>query len=131
MCIICGQEKQGYPVEDDPVLASIRAAKQRLNISTGNALVCCPEDLGKAKAKRARFEKQLMIYSALGACLLLISLFAGRFPYSLVYGFLAAVFTVSLSLVTYYPRVAVPKTEGEKADKPLQPKEGAGEASGG
>lgn len=133
VCIVCGQEKGAYPVEDDIVLRSIRSVKQATHSSTGNVLMVCADDVETARAKRSRFEKTAMTYAALGACVLLISLFAGAFPMSVAYGFLGMVFVMSLSLVSYYPRAALPKAQGGKAaGSPAPPKEGsAGTGTGG
>lgn len=121
VCIVCGEEKAGYKVEDDILLRAIRSAKERLGNATGNELVVCEADVPKAKEKRARFEKTAMAYAALGACVLLITLFTGKLPMSAVFGFIGLVAVLSLALVSYYPRAALPNAQPAKESRPAAP----------
>ena len=127
VCIVCGQEKTGYPVEDDVVLSTLRAIKQRLGISTGNKLVVCKEDVEKAKEKRARFEKYLMWYGILAAAAFFIVLFSSSSLFVLLWAPIAALFVMLLALTMYYPKVILPKSdEAEKEKKANEEKVKAG-----
>jgi len=119
VCIVCGQERTGYPVKDDIVLATLRGIKQRLHISTGNKLVVCEEDVEKAQAKRARFEKYLMWYGILAAAVFFIILFSSSSPIALFWAAIAALFVMLLSLFSYYPKVIVskPAEAGKKVER--------------
>jgi len=118
VCIVCQKEKPGgYPVEEDPVLQSIRAAKTRLGMAQGNTLVVCKADLATAAQKRARFEKYLMWYGLLGAGFLLLSVLVSRSLASIALGLVGAAFVLLLSVAVYYPKVSAPPAAGKPAAK--------------
>jgi len=116
VCIVCGKEKAGHPVQEDPVLSTIRAAKERLGRATGNSLVVCGDDVEAARGKRERFEKYLMWYGLLAAAMFFLVLYSSRSLASIVVGALAAAFLLALSLVNYYPKAELPEKAGKAAE---------------
>jgi len=104
VCVVCRQERDGVPVEDDPVIAAIRAVKTRLGIATGNRLVVCHEDLETARKKRARFERTLMWCAMLGAAFIFVILLSKQSLASLFIGLVVAAVVVSFALLAYFPK---------------------------
>jgi len=114
VCIVCAKEKHGFAVEDDIVIVAIRRIKQFLGNAKNNTLVVCEDDLTKAKEKRARFEKHFMWYGALGALVLVSFLILSRSLYGFLLGLAIGAGVLSISLVSYYPRVIAPEEKNGK-----------------
>lgn len=108
-CIVCETDKSGFPVIDDGVIKTIRAAKKRLKMAKGNTLIVCPACIDTYQKKRSDFEQSLVRYGLLGAFLLLllvvVPLFiGGNFNLStIVMAVLLALLIFAFSIFRYYP----------------------------
>lgn len=105
VCIVCRKEKKGSKVEDDLYLTTIRDIKNRLHIAKNNALVVCDECLPKAKEKRRRFERSLMIWTILATVFFVLLVIMAQTLQSVFFGIVIAIIFILFSLITYFPRV--------------------------
>jgi len=77
VCIECGNEKEGYPVKEDYVIAAIRKVKTMLRVAKNNTLVVCQGCVDARKVRRERFEKRFVQH---GAVAVIVFLFLVLFP---------------------------------------------------
>jgi hypothetical protein len=105
VCVVCGKEKKGVRVEEDPVIETIRSIKERLNISTKNTLVVCKECLPKAEEKRKRFERSVMTWGILAVLVAVLLLLISFSIQSFLLSIITALAFMLLSLLSYFPKV--------------------------
>jgi hypothetical protein len=67
-CIICGKEKPGLEVKDDYMIDAVRWIKLKIFKSKPKnfRLVVCKDDFLKYKKQRDRYERNQMLYVAIG-----------------------------------------------------------------
>lgn len=105
VCVECGKNAKGYPIEDDYVINGIRWIKRKLGVEKGNKLIVCNDCFEEYKKKRNSFERSLIIYSGigvvLGIILLVINLSIGAFISALI----LILFLLVLAHLKYAPKV--------------------------
>ena len=110
VCIICSNEKDGSAVQDDAVINSIRAVKQRLGMAKNNTLVVCKDCMDAYAAKRKKYERDLVTHVVIAGVVLVIFVLApilttGFSITSVVVGILLAAIIIGLSVFSYSPRL--------------------------
>lgn len=120
ICIICEQEKEGYPVIEDTVITLLRKFKRMLGVERRNTLVVCPDDLKTYETKRKKFETLMMQMLFLSGVVLIIGIFLpilrlefdiGRIVGSIV---LAILFPALGIIMGYVPAIEVKKNASAK-----------------
>ena len=108
-CIICGQEKQGIPVETDWVIESIRWFKRNITRNERNYnLIVCRECYPKHNKLYNSFRNKQVFYIVLGLIFTFLLFFASRYNLlSLIPGIILTGFLYLLSLLSYTPKVKV------------------------
>ena len=72
-CIICSKTvPKGLAAEDDLVIRTIRAIKQKLGIAKNNELVVCPDCVETYRKKRGDYEKRLVQHVVIASVVLLV-----------------------------------------------------------
>ena len=108
VCIICEKEPQGkaYAVKDDAVVRTIRGVKQRLGIARNNELFVCESCLPVYREKRKKFEKNLVLYVAIGVVIFVLlngfQIMSGRFNFvTFLASVLIALLVAALAVLNY------------------------------
>jgi hypothetical protein len=121
-CIICERETNGTAVKDDAVIGFIRWAKRMMRMAQNNRLVVCRDCMATHKAKREKFEKNLVQHIVLGGIiflgLTLVPIFtkAGFSLGASLVGLLFFAGIVGLAVLSsYHPAVEGERTVGEMA----------------
>lgn len=114
ICVVCRQEKDGSPIQDDPYILLVRSLKGRLGMATGNRLVVCEADLPKYGEKRKRFERYIMWFGFLAILLVLMFLFSSPSIFGIPYLLLGVLLVMVIPLLTYFPGIREEKAEPEK-----------------
>lgn len=115
VCIVCEKEMEGFRVEDDAVIHTIRGIKQKLNVAKNNELVVCENCLPEHKKKREKFEKNLVMHVVIAAVVLIIFFFVSVFSPSgislsgIFLGIVLAVLIVGMSVFNHWPKIAESK----------------------
>lgn len=122
-CIICAKTvTQGRRVEDDMVISSIRAVKQKLGIAKNNELVVCHDCFDAYRKRRGEYEKRLVQHIIIASVILLIfvllPLFTTGFSlWSVVLGIIFAAGVMLLSVFAHCPKADVPAEAGAQGAK--------------
>ena len=66
VCLICEKRREGIPINEGPVIKTIRAVKRAFGIAKGTTLVICPECWEEYNERRAGFEKSILIWTIIG-----------------------------------------------------------------
>lgn len=112
VCIICGKEAAGIPVEDTQAIMLIRAVKKKLNIASNNKLVVSYSCLEEYKKRRKSFEGKLVLHTLIAVALVILAivmpLMAGALPElgSVFLVLLLGIFIVFLAFLNYTPSLA-------------------------
>jgi len=115
-CIICGEAKEGLPVEEDYIIATIRWINRSVFKKYRNhRLVVCKECYLKYSKQRERYVHKQITYIAIGVLFTLALFFVSYNPISLLYGIAVIVFMYALSLISYIPALNIKKPEIKKA----------------
>jgi len=122
VCIICYQEKNGVPVQDDAVIRAIRSIKQRLHMAKNNALVVCAGCMEAYQKKRQKYERDLVMHVVLAGVVLVVFVLAPIFTSgfsipAIVLGVLLAALIVALSVFSHCPKIAGGKEEKKETAK--------------
>ena len=132
-CVVCHKEgvQEGYLVEDDLVIRSIRAAKQKLGIAKNNVLVVEKGCLEAYRPKRAKYERDLAIHAAIGALVLLVFVLLPIFTtgfsiVSVLLGLLLFCLIMAFTVFSHCPKIA-----GEAAHEKAPPVQKAAKAAAG
>ncbi|MDE1824809.1 MAG: hypothetical protein KGH61_02205 [Candidatus Micrarchaeota archaeon] len=114
-CIICGDEKNGLPVQNDMVLDAIRWFKQNVTKNEkGNRLIVCKECFPRYADRRKKFENRQATYLAIGIIFAALGLIFSFSLTTLAVAILLIVFLYLLSLLNYVPKVALPSHKTSK-----------------
>ena len=116
-CIICGEAKEGLPVKEDYVIASIRWVNRNIFHKYRNyRLVVCKDCYLKYSKQRDKYVRKQITYVIIGVLFTLALLFSSHGnPISLLYGLAVIVFMYALSLTSYIPALNIRKHEVEKS----------------
>ncbi|MGC8537392.1 MAG: hypothetical protein ACP5MZ_00180 [Candidatus Micrarchaeia archaeon] len=116
-CIICGEAKEGLPVKEDYIIASIRWVNRHIFHKYRNyRLVVCKDCYLKYSKQRDKYVRKQITYVIIGVLFTLALFFSSRGnPISLLYGLAVIVFMYALSLTSYVPALNIQKHEQEKA----------------
>ncbi len=108
-CIICGEPKQGLPVQNDWVIESIRWIKKNITKNEKNyQLVVCKECYPKYKKMYSSYKNKQAFYIVLGIIFTALLFFASRYNiFSLISGLILLLFLYLLSLLSYMPALKV------------------------
>ena len=114
-CIICGEEKNGLPIQNDMVLDAIRWFKQNVTKNEkGNRLVVCKECYPKYADRRKKFETRQATYLAIGIIFAALGLLFAFSLATLSVAILLIAFLYLLALLNYVPKVALPPQKTPK-----------------
>ena len=108
-CIICGEQKQGLPVQTDWVIESIRWIKKNITKNEKNyQLVVCKECYPKYKKMYSSYKNKQAFYIVLGVIFTALLFFASRYNiFSLISGLILLLFLYILSLLSYMPALKI------------------------
>ena len=137
VCVSCQKNVEGMEavaVQEDRVIRTIRAVKQKLNIAQMNELYVCKTDLEEHMKRRKSFEKSMLFASVLAGLLFIVIvvalLLSGRFEiFPIFSSIIIAAFVLVLPLFKYTPALDGTETKlivagGEAMDDaPEKPKE--------
>ena len=136
-CVVCHKEgvEGGRPVEDDLIIRSIRAAKQKLGIARNNVLVVEEGCMDDYRAKRAKYERDLAIHTVIGGLVLLLFILLPVFTsgfslVSVLLGLLLFGLIMLLSIFSHCPKVAGAETRQVATREPPEAVAGAMAAKG-
>jgi len=118
-CIICGKEKPGLEVKDDYMIDAVRWIKLKIFKSKPKnfRLVVCKDDFLKYKKQRDTYERNQMLYVAIGIIFLamLLVFSNGRVLGAIFYGALVILFMYLVAQLGYIPAVDIPEDKKKKA----------------
>lgn len=103
VCIVCHRQMDGYAVRDDHIIRAIRAVKKMMGASTNNRLVVCRDCVETHKAKRASFEKKLMLYGGAGALIVIVFTLLSQSLQGFFASLMLGIFVAGLALFSYHP----------------------------
>jgi hypothetical protein len=119
MCIMCGKERGGLPVIDDPVLRSLRWIKRNITKNPKNfELVVCKECFLNYKKKREGYERKMIIYIVLGIIFTgALAAVADARLSAIAVGLVITLFLLLLAQFSYLPAVKMPNTPSSQGRK--------------
>jgi hypothetical protein len=103
VCIICQRERDGYAVREDFIIRGIRAVKRALRAATNNRLVVCKDCVDAHRAKRASFERKLMLYGGFGILLVIVFTLLSQTLQGFAASLMLGIFVAALALFSYHP----------------------------
>ena len=118
VCIMCHQELNSAAtgavrVKEDVVIRAIRSVKKVFRAAQNNELFVCQNDLEKHQEKRKRFEKEMLIISAIAVIIVILlsglPALAGRFQLSV---FMSSIFIAVLVILFAVVFRYAPAVEG-------------------
>jgi hypothetical protein len=111
-CIICGKRKEGFEVEEDFVIKTIRGIKKFFRIEKKNKLVVCKDCYQKYLKMRKKFEKKQKHFAIVFIIFFVIAIVFSP-NLSTIFCSLILLFLFFLLLAPYY----VPKIKSQKENK--------------
>jgi hypothetical protein len=112
-CIVCQKTKSGAGVSDDPVIVAIRRVKRSVGIAQNNRLVVCAGCMDEHVKRRARFEKRMVRYGAMGAIITVLFMFLAPSINSFLLGLFMTLMLLAFALISYWPSLA----DGKRAPR--------------
>jgi hypothetical protein len=109
-CIICGEKKNGLPVNEDAVLHFLRLFKRHVTRNEkGYNLVVCKGCYVKYDTAKRKYERRQMIYLILGVIFALFIVVTGANKFvAVIFAIVIVGLLYLLSLLTYMPSVSMP-----------------------
>ena len=123
-CMICGRQKEGIAIKEDPVIEVIKWYKANITRNVkNNRIVVCRECYPKYKKMRGRYESNQRLLMVLGALFFIFGIIISLSLTTIAFSMAVVAFLYLISLLLYMPALEVGGAEKmeKKAGKKLPP----------